>query len=222
METMGREMPCARWSFTCKTEVVALVRRSDECLCEKTRTDVSNEEAKLAGLLKRAFGPATVGLGSVRVDVGYTAYTMTWEGSLYLATVIDLASRRVAGWAMATHSSRWTSALSLGRPLLGSEAGPPRPWNAVYPTGTSVSPGRTVASSRASSDPCWDGAVAESRVSTLKRELILSEPRPERDSPIYRGVRQPSAAPLVVRLPRQHRLPSEGVGASSTIAAQAA
>ena len=27
----------------------------------------------------------------------------TWEGWAYLATVIDLASRRVVGWAMADH-----------------------------------------------------------------------------------------------------------------------
>jgi transposase InsO family protein len=28
---------------------------------------------------------------------------MTWEGWAYLATVIDLASRRVVGWALADH-----------------------------------------------------------------------------------------------------------------------
>jgi transposase InsO family protein len=30
-------------------------------------------------------------------------YINTWESWLYLATVIDLASRRVAGWAVADH-----------------------------------------------------------------------------------------------------------------------
>jgi transposase InsO family protein len=30
-------------------------------------------------------------------------YIRTWEGWLYLATVIDLASRRVVGWSMADH-----------------------------------------------------------------------------------------------------------------------
>ncbi len=30
-------------------------------------------------------------------------YIWTWEGWLYLATVIDLASRRVVGWSMADH-----------------------------------------------------------------------------------------------------------------------
>ncbi len=35
--------------------------------------------------------------------MGDITYIWTWEGWLYLATVIDLASRRVVGWAMADH-----------------------------------------------------------------------------------------------------------------------
>ena len=34
---------------------------------------------------------------------GDITYINTWEGWLYLATVIDLASRRVVGWAVADH-----------------------------------------------------------------------------------------------------------------------
>ncbi|GAA2389172.1 IS3 family transposase [Dactylosporangium salmoneum] len=34
---------------------------------------------------------------------GDITYVNTWEGWLYLATVIDLASRRVVGWAVADH-----------------------------------------------------------------------------------------------------------------------
>jgi transposase InsO family protein len=34
---------------------------------------------------------------------GDITYIHTWEGWLYLATVIDLASRRVVGWATAEH-----------------------------------------------------------------------------------------------------------------------
>ena len=33
----------------------------------------------------------------------HNTYIATWEGFAYLATVIDLASRRVVGWAMAEH-----------------------------------------------------------------------------------------------------------------------
>ena len=35
--------------------------------------------------------------------VGDITYIATWEGWAYLATVIDLASRRVVGWALADH-----------------------------------------------------------------------------------------------------------------------
>ena len=35
--------------------------------------------------------------------MGDITYIWTWEGWLYLATVIDLASRKVVGWAMAEH-----------------------------------------------------------------------------------------------------------------------
>ena len=34
---------------------------------------------------------------------GDITYIHTWQGWLYLATVIDLASRRVVGWAIADH-----------------------------------------------------------------------------------------------------------------------
>jgi len=51
--------------------------------------------------LQRAFGPEGIGLN--RVWVGDISYLRTWEGWCYLATVIDLASRRVVGFALAGH-----------------------------------------------------------------------------------------------------------------------
>ena len=50
--------------------------------------------------MKRHFGP------SADIDtryVGEITYIWTWQGFAYLATVIDLASRRVVGWAVADH-----------------------------------------------------------------------------------------------------------------------
>jgi transposase InsO family protein len=35
--------------------------------------------------------------------VGDITYIATWEGWAYLATVIDLATRRIVGWALAEH-----------------------------------------------------------------------------------------------------------------------
>ena len=71
------------------------------CRRRWVRTTISDPDVAAVDLLKRAFGPGTVDLD--RVYVGDITYIRTWEGWLYLATVIDLASRRVVGWAMADH-----------------------------------------------------------------------------------------------------------------------
>jgi transposase InsO family protein len=71
------------------------------CRRRSTRTTTSDPETRAVDLLKRAFGPDTVELD--RVYVSDITYVRTWEGWLYLATVIDLASRRVVGWSMADH-----------------------------------------------------------------------------------------------------------------------
>ncbi len=55
----------------------------------------------MVDLLKRAFGPGTVELD--RIYVGDITYIWTWEDWAYLATVIDLSSRRVVGWVVADH-----------------------------------------------------------------------------------------------------------------------
>jgi len=66
------------------------------------RTTIADPDTQAAvDLIKRAFGPGTVECD--RVYVGDITYLWTWEGWAYLATVIDLASRRVVGWAIADH-----------------------------------------------------------------------------------------------------------------------
>jgi transposase InsO family protein len=47
-------------------------------------------------LLGRHFGPEDLELDTVWA--GDVTYVRTWQGWAYLATVIDLASRRVVGW----------------------------------------------------------------------------------------------------------------------------
>ena len=71
------------------------------CRRRWTKTTFSDPEVTAVDLLNRAFGPGTVEVD--RVYVSDITYMRTWEGWLYLATVIDLASRRVVGWAMAEH-----------------------------------------------------------------------------------------------------------------------
>jgi putative transposase len=66
----------------------------------KTTIQDPATEAEALDLIQRHFGPGTV------LDaryVGDITYIATWEGWAYLATVIDLASRKVVGWALADH-----------------------------------------------------------------------------------------------------------------------
>ena len=71
------------------------------CKRRSTRTTISDPETTAVDRVKRAFGPDTVELD--RVYVGDITYIWTWEGWAYLATVIDLGSRRIVGWALADH-----------------------------------------------------------------------------------------------------------------------
>src|SRR5258708_33340254 len=66
------------------------------------RTTIPDPHAPVAvDLLQRHFDAAALELN--QAWCGDITYVRTWEGWLYLATVIDLGSRRVVGWAMADH-----------------------------------------------------------------------------------------------------------------------
>ena len=97
-ELVKRGVACGR------RRVRRLMRRAGlEGRCKKRwrKTTVSDPAAERAkDLIGRHFGPCTE---LDRRYVGDITYIMTWEGWAYLATVIDLASRRVVGWALADH-----------------------------------------------------------------------------------------------------------------------
>ncbi len=61
-----------------------------------TIADPAAERAR--DLIQRDFAPRP---GTDQRYAGDITYIMTWEGWAYLATVIDLSSRRVVGWALA-------------------------------------------------------------------------------------------------------------------------
>ncbi len=71
------------------------------CRRRWVKTTISDPDVVAVDLVKRSFAPSAFELD--RVYVGDITYIRTWEGWLYLATVIDLASQRVVGWAMAEH-----------------------------------------------------------------------------------------------------------------------
>jgi transposase InsO family protein len=64
-------------------------------------TTIADPAAQAArDLTGRDFAPCP---GTGRRYAGDITYIATWQGWAYLATVIDLASRRVVGWALADH-----------------------------------------------------------------------------------------------------------------------
>jgi transposase InsO family protein len=88
----------------------------------KTTIQDPAAEAEALDLIQRHFGPSEL------LDacyVGDITYIATWEGWAYLATVIDLASRRVVGWALTDHmrteliSEALTNAFESRRPPAG-------------------------------------------------------------------------------------------------------
>jgi transposase InsO family protein len=109
---------------------------------------------------------------------GDITYINTWEGWLYLATVLDLASRRVVGWATADHlrtdlvAQALTNAVAARRPtgevIFHSDRGcqytSDQYAELAERLGVRLSVGRK--------GQCWDNAVAESFFATIKSELL--------------------------------------------------
>lgn len=111
-----------------------------------------------------------------RVWVGDITYLTTRDGWLYLAVVLDLASR-VIGWAMrhtlAGEFTReaLTMALTSRRPAPGTLHHTDR--GSQYAAGDyqALLALHAMECSMSGVGDCWDNAVAESFFATLKREL---------------------------------------------------
>ena len=130
--------------------------------------------------LKRAFGPGTVELD--RVYVGDITYIWTWEGWAYLATVIDLASRRVVGWALADHMraelvcDALRMAIAHRRPAPGLIFHSDRGTQYTADLFASACSRRGITQSTGRAGSCFDNAAAESFFSTLEWELFRRTP----------------------------------------------
>jgi transposase InsO family protein len=145
------------------------------CRRKKTRTTFSDPEAKALDLVRRVFGP---GAELDRTWVGDLTYVRTWQGWLYLATVIDLASRRVVGWAMADHMRAELACDALSMALAARRPGPGLIFHSdrggQYSSDdfTKLLKANSITQSFSRPAQCWDNAVGESWFSTLKTELV--------------------------------------------------
>jgi transposase InsO family protein len=167
-----------------------LMRRAGmEGRCKKrfrTTTIADPEFQGALDLIQREFG---TGATIDRRYVGDITYISTWEGWAYLATVIDLSSRRVVGWALDSHmrTELVTDALKMAISTRGPAAGVVFIRTAARTHNTSkdyalLAKRHGVALSIGRRGQCWDNAVAESFFATIKRELISQRAWPTREA----------------------------------------
>jgi putative transposase len=169
--------------------------RHAELRVGRKRVERLMRNAGISGLVKRRRGKTTISVPGVRTasdlverdfnpqapDRLWTAditYIRTWEGWLYLASIIDCYSRRIVGWSMADHLRHElvVDALNMaidrrrpGRGLIhhsdqGSQFTALVFGQRCRRAGINVSMG--------SKGDCFDNAVCESFHASIKKELL--------------------------------------------------
>jgi len=109
---------------------------------------------------------------------GDITYIGTWEGWLYLATVIDIASRRVVGHAIADHLRTELVSDALANAVAARDPGPGVIFHAdrgcQYTSAAfaSLASEHDVVLSHGRTGQCWDNALAESFFASIKGELL--------------------------------------------------
>jgi putative transposase len=148
-------------------------------------TDSNHDHPIAPNLLARQFDVNGVGLN--RVWIADITYIPTRQGPLYLATVLDLGSRRCVGWAMRetlevelalsalrmAHDARHPSAGLIHHSDRGSQY-----TSAEYRAELAV---HGMIASMSGKGDCYDNAVAESFFATLEFELLMQNDWHTRD-----------------------------------------
>ena len=141
------------------------------------RTTVSGHAEPIApNRVAQRFAPRAIG-GPDRVWASDITYLRTRAGWLYLAVVLDLATRRVIGWHTGTTLGEELVLIALQQALAGRR--PPRGWwhhsdrgsqfaSRAYRACVAAHHGTMSMSRRGN---CYDNAVVESFFATLKVEL---------------------------------------------------
>ena len=144
-------------------------------------------DAVAPNVLDRAFDVA--GLPQLdRVWVSDITYVPTREGWLFLAIVLELASRRVVGWAMRDTLEEELAVAALQMALADRRPGPGLVHHSdrgsQYTGGTyqALLAAHGLVASMSKKGDCWDNAVAESFFATLEVELILDADWATRDA----------------------------------------
>jgi putative transposase len=158
--------------------VRAIMRAEGLVACQprpyRTTTTPDDAAAATADLVTRDF---TADAPGVKL-VGDITYIPTWQGWLYLATVIDCHTRAVVGWSLGErmHASLVTNAITMAAGNIelrdgcvfhsdrGSQYTSAQYRTKLRELDVLPSVGRT--------GVCWDNALAESFFAALKNELV--------------------------------------------------
>ncbi|MFD2081645.1 Transposase InsO and inactivated derivatives [Actinopolymorpha cephalotaxi] len=150
----------------------------------KKTTIPDPDAAARADLIRRDF---TVDAGALNARwCGDITYVRTWEGWLYLATVIDISSRKVVGHAIADHlrtslvADALTNAIAARDPEAGVIFHSDRGCQYTSTTFADLAVDYDVRLSVGRTGQCWDNALAESFFASLKGECLDTQPWPTR------------------------------------------
>nr|BFF07021.1 hypothetical protein GCM10023233_19900 [Brevibacterium otitidis] len=140
----------------------------------RVTTIPDDDAADIPDLVQRDFSADRPGVKFV----GDITYIHTWEGFVYLATVIDCYSKKVVGWSLADHMRSELVEQALLNAAATTRIEPDAIWHsdrgAQYTSasyqallrrlGMRPSVGRT--------GVCWDNSLAESFFAALKTERV--------------------------------------------------
>jgi putative transposase len=176
-----------RDGYPCSVGLVAdLMREAGLQACQPRaykRTTVAGDRPTASpDLIGRDFTAATPG----QRLVGDITYLRTGEGWLYLATVIDLATRMVVGWQLTEHMRTSLVIDALAMAVTGGHVGP----GAIFHSDRGAQytsaefalfcKANRVRTSVGRTGVCWDNAAAESFFAALKNECYHRQHFPTR------------------------------------------
>lgn len=178
------------WGYDVDDETVRSIMRAQGLVpCQprpwRPMTTIAGDAGDLPDLVKRDFTATAPG----EKLVGDITYVRTWEGWLYLATVLDCFSKKVVGHAMAEHmrTSLVIDALKMaakngyvqaGVTIMHTDRGTQYTSDEYARYAESVG----VLRSAGRTGICYDNAWAESFNGTLKNERVNRTAYPTRDA----------------------------------------
>lgn len=167
-------------NVACSPELVRQIMRDQGLIpCQprpfRTTTKADAEGAEsIPDLIDRDFNADRPGAKFV----GDITYVHTWQGFVYLATVIDCYSKKVVGWAIEDHmraelvvkALNNAAATTLIEPGAIFHADRGSQYTSTY--FQAIVAGLHMRSSTGRTGVCWDNALAESFFSALKNERV--------------------------------------------------